>query len=127
MKPNAESADNVVAVDTAARRWTVPARLGPHPVDAAAPPCGDLWMINHSGLTVLRCRCLESSSAAMRLRVPTGYGVAVGQQYELCVVGARPWSGLGGVVSSRVTVRRIEQVADQHVDGLYIVATLDPA
>jgi len=44
----------------------------------------DLWMIDHCGSTVLRCRCLESSPGRLRLHVPLGYGVAEGQYYELC-------------------------------------------
>ncbi len=43
----------------------------------------DLWMVDHQGSTVLRCRCLESSPVRMRLHVPSGYGVVEGQRYEL--------------------------------------------
>jgi len=37
----------------------------------------DLWMIDHHGSTVLRCRCVEASPSGMRLRVPLGYGINV--------------------------------------------------
>lgn len=43
----------------------------------------DLWMIDHHGATVLRCHCLDVSENGMRLRVPLGYGVCEGQEYEL--------------------------------------------
>ena len=42
-----------------------------------------LWMLDHDGSTALPCRCLESSPQGVRLAVPPGYGLAVGQEYEL--------------------------------------------
>jgi hypothetical protein len=44
---------------------------------------GDLWMVDHNGGTVLRCRCVDVSEHGMRLKVPLGYGVADNQRYEL--------------------------------------------
>jgi hypothetical protein len=40
-------------------------------------------MIDRRDFTVLRCYCIESSVAGMRLRVPLGYDVAVGRRYEI--------------------------------------------
>lgn len=43
----------------------------------------DLWMVDHAGETILKCRCNEVSEHGMRLSVPVGYGIAEGQRYEL--------------------------------------------
>ena len=66
----------------------------------------DLWMIDHHGSTVLRCRCLEVSPNGMRLRVPLGYGVAEGQRYELRshLPGSRSTATLGLIGSRWATV-----------------------
>lgn len=61
----------------------VAANPGERPQGPGAALAGDLWMIDHAGSTMLRCRRLEASGAGMRLCVPAGYGVAVGQRYEL--------------------------------------------
>jgi hypothetical protein len=44
---------------------------------------GYMWLLTHAGSTVLGCRCLESSRDRVRLELPPGYGIAVGQEYEL--------------------------------------------
>ncbi len=63
---------------------------------------GDLWMIDHAGSTVVRCRCLAASATGMRLCVPAGYGVAVGQRYELRgrVPGEHPSAVSRAIVAS---------------------------
>ena len=60
---------------------------GAPPSDVHAGLSGELWMVDHEGATVLRCRCLAVSATRMRLCVPVGYGVAVGQRYELSARG----------------------------------------
>jgi hypothetical protein len=91
------------------------------------PVSCDLWMIDHEGSTVLRCRCLDSSPSGMRLRVPLGYGVAEGQRYELRshLPGERPSIGFGVVGSRWITVARTQLILEE--DRLEIGVTLDPA
>lgn len=43
----------------------------------------DLWLIDMLGETVLRCRCLNLSAGGLYASAPVGYGLAVGQRYEL--------------------------------------------
>jgi hypothetical protein len=87
----------------------------------------DLWMIDHHGSTVLRCRCLETSSSGMRLRVPLGYGVAEGQRYELRshLPGARSTASLGLVGSRWATVVRTQLSLDDKGDYLDVGVMLD--
>ncbi len=85
------------------------------------PVMCDLWMIDHYGSTVLRCRCLEVSQNGMRLRVPLGYGVAEGQRYELRshLPGSHSRASLGLVGSRWATVVRTQlslEGDDGHVD-----------
>lgn len=71
---------------------------------------GSLWMIDSTTSTVLRCRCVDASKRGMRLRVPAGYGVSEGQQYELSshLPGQSSPPGLGLMVSRRAVVVRTE-------------------
>ena len=75
---------------------------------------GDLWMIDHNGATVLRCRCLAVSATRMRLCVPAGYGVAVGQRYELGArrPGEHSFSPLHAVATFWVTVVQTQCMTD---------------
>ena len=88
----------------------------------------DLWMIDHHGSTVLRCRCVEVSENGMRLRVPLGYGVAEGQRYELRShpPGAHaPPPPLGLVGSRWATVVRTQLLLGENEDYLDIGVVLD--
>ena len=87
----------------------------------------DLWMIDHHGSTVLRCRCLDSSPNGMRLYVPLGYGVAEGQRYELRshLPGARGDVTLGLVGSRWATVVRTSVCVDGIGDHLEVGVILD--
>jgi hypothetical protein len=98
------------------------------PSDVRTAPFGDLWMIDHNGKTVLRCRCLAVSATRMRLCVPAGYGVAVGQRYEL---GARracedPFSLLRAAVTVWVTVLQTQNMTDQDADRIDVAVAVDP-
>jgi hypothetical protein len=81
----------------------------------------DLWMTDPCGSTVLRCRCVECSPGRMRLQVPLGYGVAVGQHYELWThppeASSRALAGLMDRRWARVAQARLclDQVED-HLD-----------
>ncbi len=108
---------------------TVPAE-GAHLHDRRFEPrqavAADLWMIDHHGSTVLRCRCLEASDNGMRLRVPLGYGVAEGQRYELrSHLPGGPSGGLGLVVSRWATVVRTELRVGQGDDHVDVGVVLD--
>jgi hypothetical protein len=89
----------------------------------------DLWMIDHHGGTVLRCRCIDVSCNGMRLRVPLGYGVAEGQRYELRshLPGSRSAAMLGIVGSRWATVVRTQLVVGQGEDHLDVGLVLDTA
>lgn len=71
---------------------------------------GNLWMIDSTTSTVLRCQCVDASKRGMRLRVPAGYGVSEGQQYELSshLPGQSSPPGLGLMVSRHAVVVRTE-------------------
>ena len=87
---------------------------------------GDLWMIDHAGSTVLRCRCLAASATGMRLCVPAGYGVAVGQHYELRrrVPGERP-AVLRAIAASWVTVVQTQSMTDENGERLEVGVAVD--
>lgn len=91
------------------------------------PVSCDLWMIDHFGSTVLRCRCVETSPNGMRLRVPLGYGVADGQRYELRshLPGTRTGTTLGLIGSRWATVVRSKLCIDQADDHLDVGVVLD--
>lgn len=91
------------------------------------PVACELWMIDHCGSTVLRCRCLEVSKNGMRLRVPLGYGVAEGQRYELRshMPGTPSRTSLGLVASRWATVVRTQLCLDENEDHLDVGVVLD--
>lgn len=88
----------------------------------------DLWMVDHNGATVLRCRCEEVSEHGMRLRVPLGYGVAEGQRYELRshLPGASANATLGMVGRRWATVVRTQVHLGGGEDHLEVGVVLDP-
>ncbi len=90
-------------------------------------PAGDLRMIDHAGSTVLRCRCLGASATGMRLCVPAGYGVAVGQRYELrgLVPGEHPPAVLRASVAYWVTVVQVQNMNDEDGDRLDVGVAVD--
>jgi hypothetical protein len=87
----------------------------------------DLWMIDHQGATVLRCRCIEASRGGMRLRVPLGYGVAEGQRYELRshLPGSQGSVTLGLVSSRWATVVRTHLCLGEQEDHVDVGVVLD--
>jgi hypothetical protein len=88
----------------------------------------DLWMIDYAGSTVLRCHCLESSPSGMRLRVPLGYGVGVGQRYELRahLPGERPTAGVRLIGSAWITISHARIPLTEDADHLDVHAIRDP-
>ncbi len=104
-----------------------PAWVGERRFEQREPVLSDLWMIDHYGSTVLRCRCVEASPNGMRLRVPLGYGVAEGQRYELRshLPGSRCATTLGLVGSRWATVVRTRLCIDDGTDHLDVGMVLD--
>ena len=103
------------------------ARSGDRPPAVGAALSGDLWMIDHNGTTVLRCRCLAVSATRMRLCVPAGYGVAVGQRYELSARGAggNSFSPLRAIVTFWVTVVQTQNMTDEDPDRIDVAVAVD--
>ena len=103
------------------------ANPGERPPGPGSALAGDLWMIDHAGSTVLLCRCLDASVTGMRLCVPAGYGVAVGQRYELRgrVPGEHPPAMLRAIVASWVTVVRTQDMTDEDGDRLEVGVAVD--
>jgi hypothetical protein len=103
------------------------ARSGEHPTGLHPALSGDLWMVDHNGKTMLRCRCLAVSATRMRLCVPAGYGVAVGQRYELSTRGAGepPFSVLRAVGKFGVTVVQTQDMTDGDADRIEVGVAVD--
>lgn len=49
-----------------------------------------VWLVNRAGATVLCCSILDAAERGLRLRVPAGYGVGVGQHYEVSPAESYP-------------------------------------
>lgn len=88
-----------------------------------------LWMIDHYGSTILRCRCVDVSNNGLRLQVPLGYGVAEGQRYELRshLPGSSSGTSLGLVGSRWATVVRTQLLLDESEHHLDVGVVLDHA
>lgn len=105
----------------------------PHPHDrrleARQSVRGDLWMVDHNGATVLRCRCVDVSENGMCLHAPLGYGVADGQRYELRshLPGAARTPGFGLVSRRWATVVRTQVHLGGGEDHLEVGLVLEPA
>ena len=101
--------------------------LGDRRFEPRRPVVCDLWMIDHQGSTVLRCRCDEVSKHGLRLRVPLGYGVAEGQRYELRshLPGSTMVGSLGLEGSRWATVVRTRMCLEGNEDYLEAGVVLD--
>jgi len=110
----------------AATRLSMPPP-GAHRSDVHTALSGDLWMVDHNGTTVLRCRCLAVAATRMRLCVPAGYGVAAGQRYELSARGAgeNPCSPSRARVTFWVTVVQTQNMTDEAPDRLDVAVAVD--
>lgn len=89
----------------------------------------DVWLLDLEGMTVLRCQTDNVSSGGLHCTVPIGFGLAVGQRYELRIrrpnddaVGARPaWAGCYG------TIIRTRLITDGITDRLAVAVRFDSA
>lgn len=88
----------------------------------------ELWLIDHDGSTVLRCHCLESTSSGLRLRVPLGYGIGVGQRYEVRshLPGQRPAPGFDVIGSAYITIAEAHVGLGTDGDRLEVYGVRDP-
>lgn len=86
-------------------------------------------MIDSASSTVMRCRCVDASAQGMRLRVPLGYGVNEGQQYELTshLPGQSSPPGLGLMVSRRAVVVRAEVTPSEDEFNVDVGVVLAPS
>jgi hypothetical protein len=97
--------------------------------ESREPVIGCLWMIDSRSSTILRCRCVDVSPRGMRLRVPAGYGVREGQQYELSshLPGQSSPPGLGLMVSRRAEVVRTQIVPSEDEYDVEVGVALAPS
>jgi len=87
----------------------------------------DVWLLDLEGMTVLRCQTDNVSSGGLHCTVPIGFGIAVGQRYELRVrrpnddaAGARPaWAGCYG------TIIRTRLITEGLTDRLAVAIRFD--
>ena len=106
----------------------IPSRLSRNGAESRSELACELWMLDHDGSTVLRCRCLESTSSGLRLRVPLGYGVGVGQRYEVRshLPGQRPTAGASVIGSAWITIVHLRILLTEDADHLDVHAVRDP-
>lgn len=82
----------------------------------------DLWLTDMRGQTRVNCHCRNISAGGMYADAPVGYGLAVGQRYELCFGGdqERPRSLLMGNSLGYATVIRtqVRPAGDDDAVGL---------
>ena len=89
----------------------------------------DVWLLDLEGMTVLRCQTDNVSSGGLHCTVPIGFGLAVGQRYELRirrpnddVAAVRPaWAGCYG------TIIRTRLITDGITDRLAVALRFDSA
>lgn len=86
----------------------------------------DLYLTDLRGETVLRCRCNNISAGGLFAVAPVGYGLAVGQRYEL---RARPIDGradllLGDSLGYGTIIRTQFAPADA-ADGVGVAVRFD--
>jgi hypothetical protein len=87
----------------------------------------DVWLIDHSGSTILHCKCLDSSSNGLFVRAPLGYAIAEGRRYE---VSSHPpqeshWPGFDFVKSRTGTVVRTEMHVNEGAHYVGVGIRLD--
>jgi hypothetical protein len=64
------------------RRWAFPGFDEKREYARWRAAC-DLWLLDLEGLTVVRCQTDDISQGGLHATIPIGYGLAVGQRYEL--------------------------------------------
>ena len=74
----------------------------------------DLWMIDSSSQSVLRCKTVDISDAGLHGTAPVGFGLALGQRYEIRIANTESARGSAylGAALGYATVIRIEFQVD---------------
>ena len=89
----------------------------------------DLWLIDVSGQSVLRCKTDDLSDAGLRATAPIGFGLAVGQRWQLRLqppAEARHASQRLGLPLGCGTIIRTEiMLDDAHSDRIGIALEFD--
>lgn len=103
--------------------------VGERRAEPREPVAGCLWMIDSQSSTILRCRCVEVSQNGMRLRVPAGYGVRVGQRYQLTshLPGQSAPPGMGLTLSRRAEVIRMRSLQSDDEYDTEVGVALSPS
>ncbi len=89
----------------------------------------DVWLLDLEGMTVLRCQTDNVSSGGLHCTLPIGYGLAVGQRYELRIrrspdespTARSSWTGCYG------TIIRTRLISEGGVDRLAVALRFDSA
>lgn len=114
-------------------RWGISsrraARLDNRDYDRKSARC-DLWLIDLSSQSILRCRTNNVSDAGLHAVAPVGFGLAVGQRYEVRLAPPnttpRPLSEQWAKSLGYATVIRTEiHVADDNSDHVGFAVRFD--
>ncbi len=88
----------------------------------------DLCLLDLAGRSVLRCRTDDVSDAGIHAAAPVGFGLAIGQRYEVRMPGGSPEDGDGllGISLGYATVIRTEvEVGDGDSDRIGFALRFD--
>lgn len=80
------------------------------------PIMRDIWLVDRQVNSVLRCRTNDISDAGLHASAPIGFGLAVGQRYEMRIANGEAPRGMSPIVTKSLgygTVIRTEM----HVGG----------
>ncbi|MCK6457063.1 MAG: hypothetical protein L6Q92_11105 [Phycisphaerae bacterium] len=73
---------NVTTPSPSVAAWTGP-RFDDRRDSERQPSEGDVWLVDAEGMKVVRCHTHDAGDSGFRGVVPIGYGLAVGQRFEL--------------------------------------------
>lgn len=92
-----------------------------------APSSADLWLLDLEGLTVLRSQADNIGSGGLHTTVPIGYGLAVGQRYELRIrpLHAPVAPGRPGWAACYGTIIRTRLMTERNHDRLGVAIRFD--
>jgi hypothetical protein len=93
------------------------------------PVARDLWLIDHQANAVLRCRSNDISDAGMHATAPIGFGMAVGQRYEIKIAngdhGAFPHAGATKSLGYGTVIRTEMQIGRGPLDRVGFALRFD--
>ncbi len=89
----------------------------------------DVWLVEVASQAVLRCKTDDISDAGLRVTAPVGFGLAVGQRYEVRIAGHHPHSAVSVHLARSLgygTVVRTEiKVSDERSDRIGCAVRFD--